>query len=65
MLILKRQIGQILHIRQDVTIEVLDITGFGRKRQVRIDITAPKEITVHREEIYLRIQENLSKVNMP
>ncbi|WP_417549387.1 carbon storage regulator CsrA [Methylophaga sp.] len=61
MLILKRQIGQVLHIGRDVTIEVLDITGFGRKRQVRIGITAPKEITVHREEIYLRIQEKLSK----
>lgn len=57
MLILKRQIGQILHIGQDVTIEVLEITGYGKKLQVRIGITAPKEVAVHREEIYLKIQE--------
>ena len=61
MLILKRQIGQVLHIGQDVTIEVLDITGFGKKRQIRIGITAPKEVSVYREEIYLRIQENFTQ----
>lgn len=61
MLILQRKIGQTLHIGQAVTVEVLEITGYGKKRQVRIGITAPKAITVHREEIYLKIQENLTK----
>lgn len=61
MLILKRQIGQKLYIGQEVMIEVLDVSGYGGKSQVRIGITAPKEVAVHREEIYLRIQEGRSE----
>lgn len=60
MLILKRQIGQKLYIGQEVMIEVLEVSGYGKKSQVRIGITAPKELAVHREEIYLRIQESLT-----
>ncbi|HCD06068.1 MULTISPECIES: carbon storage regulator [Methylophaga] len=60
MLILKRQVGQKLYIGQGVMIEVLGVSGYGKKSQVRIGITAPREVAVNREEIYLRIQEKLS-----
>lgn len=53
MLILTRRVGESVMIGDDVTITVLGVKG----NQVRIGVNAPKDVAVHREEIYERIQK--------
>ena len=52
MLILTRKVGETLVIGDEITITVLGVKG----NQVRLGVNAPKEVAVHREEIYQRIQ---------
>ena len=53
MLILSRKVGETLMVGEDVTVTVMAVNG----NQVRIGINAPKDVEVHREEIYERIKE--------
>ncbi|MEX1082496.1 MAG: carbon storage regulator CsrA [Halofilum sp. (in: g-proteobacteria)] len=52
MLILTRRVGETLMVGDEVTVTVLGVKG----NQVRLGVNAPKEVAVHREEIYERIQ---------
>lgn len=54
MLVLTRRINQAIRVGEDVTVTILDING----TQVRIGISAPRDVAVHREEIYERIQHS-------
>ena len=52
MLILTRRVGETVMIGNDVTVTVLGVKG----NQVRIGVNAPRDVAVHREEIYERIK---------
>ncbi|WP_100550823.1 carbon storage regulator CsrA [Caedibacter taeniospiralis] len=52
MLILTRKIGETVMIGDEVTVTVLGVKG----NQVRLGISAPKDVSVHREEIFVRIK---------
>ena len=52
MFILTRRVGETIMVGDDVTVTVLGVKG----NQVRIGVNAPREIDVHREEIYERIK---------
>ena len=56
MLILTRRVGESLMIGDEVSVTVLGVKG----NQVRIGVNAPKTVSVHREEIYQRIQQELT-----
>tara|TARA_B100001027_G_scaffold60948_1_gene41157 strand:- start:210 stop:428 length:219 start_codon:yes stop_codon:yes gene_type:complete len=57
MLILTRRVGESLRIGDDVSVTVLGIKG----SQVRLGVNAPKSVSVHREEVYDRINDENSK----
>ena len=59
MLILTRKSGESLMIGEDISVTVLGVKG----NQVRIGINAPKDISVHREEIFDKIMDNSDEDN--
>ena len=60
MLILTRHIGQTIIIGDDITVTVLAIKG----NHVHLGITAPKDVSVHREELYLKIKAEVLTTKM-
>ena len=57
MLILTRKLGESVTIGDDIKITILGVRG----RQVRLGVIAPQKVTIHREEIYFKIQEENKK----
>lgn len=57
MLILARRVGETMMIGDDIKVTILGVKG----NQVRIGVIAPRDVGVHRKEIYLRIQEEKSE----
>ncbi len=56
MLILTRRVGETLNIGDDITVTVLGVKG----NQVRIGVNAPRDVGVHREEIFIKVQAEKS-----
>lgn len=52
MLILTRRVGETVIVGDDVTVTIVGVKG----NQIRIGISAPKDVSIHREEIYERIR---------
>ena len=61
MLILTRRVGETLMVGDNVTVTVLGVKG----NQVRLGVNAPRDVAVHREEIYNRIQHEDDKPSEP
>ena len=61
MLILSRKMGESIHVGDSVIVTVLAVA----RGQVKIGIDAPRELSVHREEIYRRIQDEQSRQGSP
>ena len=59
-LILTRRVGETLMIGNDITVTVLGV----KANQIRLGIEAPKDVPVHREEVYARVQEEKSKKDL-
>lgn len=59
MLILTRKLGESITIGDEIRVSVLGVRG----RQVRLGIEAPAKVVVHREEIYVKIQEEGAKTS--
>ena len=53
MLVLSRNVGQVIVIGDNIRVEILS----AERGQIRVGVTAPKEVPVHREEIFERIQQ--------